>query len=329
MNLKLFIFFIFLLILNITVKSQVGIICGKIVNEDTNEPIPFVKVSIESNNFSNVVTTDFNGIYLGEIKTPGVFNINTSYPGYHNFKILNITCRKAEAIIINFKLATTCTLSLGVEVAGNIDYLIKRKKPIEIDNEIQIQFTDTILNILINREPNIKYNLINYNKQDRFLISTNFVEEKNNKANIKTSFITNCPIIAHEIVDTSKIRHTKAKIIILNDSSFHLNIKAIEILNEIDTFISKTIKIIDIPLTNAINIFYNPNPTTGKVNINIEGKIDELFLTDSIGQLLKKFNINGKKKQKINLSKYSNGLYFLKFKNNENLYVGKIIKISK
>ncbi len=62
-----------------------------------------------------------------------------------------------------------------------------------------------------------------------------------------------------------------------------------------------------------INCKYYPNPTTGLLNIDVEGKIQELFLCDVSGKLLQRFDVNGEDKLQLDISQYPIGTYRLMY----------------
>lgn len=65
-------------------------------------------------------------------------------------------------------------------------------------------------------------------------------------------------------------------------------------------------------IVNIVNCY--PNPTNGDLNIEIENNLDEMYLVDISGKLLEKFMNIRNGKQKLNLTKYPTGMYFLKFR---------------
>ena len=71
-------------------------------------------------------------------------------------------------------------------------------------------------------------------------------------------------------------------------------------------------------------MFY-PNPTPGKLTVEVEGKISELFLTDISGKLLSKYKPAAESRFEIDMEKYSTGIYYLKFYDNNKWYSGKIV----
>ena len=76
-----------------------------------------------------------------------------------------------------------------------------------------------------------------------------------------------------------------------------------------------------------ISLKFYPNPTSGLINVEYEGKINELLLTDISGKLISKYNPRNESKLVIDLGNYCTGIYFLKFNENNQWYSGKIILI--
>ena len=74
-----------------------------------------------------------------------------------------------------------------------------------------------------------------------------------------------------------------------------------------------------------IGIKFYPNPTAGRITVEIDGKAKELFLTDISGKLLARYKTAGVSKLEIDLGNFSTGLYFLKFCDNGMWYSGRIV----
>ena len=57
-----------------------------------------------------------------------------------------------------------------------------------------------------------------------------------------------------------------------------------------------------------------PNPTSGEITVEISGNIIELFITDNSGKILEKVDVNNSESiYRIDLSKYPNGIYFVRY----------------
>ena len=85
-------------------------------------------------------------------------------------------------------------------------------------------------------------------------------------------------------------------------------------------------------ISNANNINIHPNPTEGIVSINFKGFTGDIkiILQYPQGGLISTENIttvSSDFSKNIDLSKYTNGLYFIKIVNNGNTYVSKIVKL--
>lgn len=78
---------------------------------------------------------------------------------------------------------------------------------------------------------------------------------------------------------------------------------------------------------NAINFSCYPNPAINFITIELTGMVDKNYITISEinGQVLIEKQFKGNKTQ-IDISNLSNGIYFLKLKNEHGVKVGKIIK---
>jgi len=71
-----------------------------------------------------------------------------------------------------------------------------------------------------------------------------------------------------------------------------------------------------------------PIPTTGIINVKIDGHLNELFLCDISGKILERYMVNGQNLLQFNISQYPKGIYFLAyFQSEEKLISGKIVLI--
>jgi len=143
-----------------------------------------------------------------------------------------------------------------------------------------------------------------------------------------TSTFSNSPVIAHEIIDTT--RHVKTGKPGMNVKDFTKvtgkdttgNQRATDTLT--GRYSADTIK--PVP-AEKIGIKFYPNPTTGRISAEIDGKVKELFLTDISGKLLARYKTAGVSKLEIDLGNFSTGLYFLKFYDHGNWYSGRIVLV--
>lgn len=70
---------------------------------------------------------------------------------------------------------------------------------------------------------------------------------------------------------------------------------------------------------------YFPNPTSGQLNIQLEGKLEHLFLTDYAGKILERYALAENGNLDLHLGNYPSGIYFLKAFNGEESLSGKVI----
>jgi outer membrane receptor for ferrienterochelin and colicin len=78
-----------------------GKIIGKVVDANTEEPLPFVKVFVENKNIGAI--TNIEGKFIIEIET-GTYNVTASFVGYKPQKKFNIVVTSGNAQVVNFKL---------------------------------------------------------------------------------------------------------------------------------------------------------------------------------------------------------------------------------
>ncbi|OFY51659.1 MAG: hypothetical protein A2W85_08360 [Bacteroidetes bacterium GWF2_41_31] len=139
-----------------------------------------------------------------------------------------------------------------------------------------------------------------------------------------TGYIFNSPVIAHEIVDLSRIwKEIKPDKKIVDftlkpDTALQDSTKNDQIADSITTITQE-------PPIKPTAIRYYPNPTSGPLTIDIQGNINELYLIDLSGKVLEKYNPRKDEKLVLNLSNYSSGIYLLKFEDANGWHSGKII----
>ena len=63
----------------------------------------------------------------------------------------------------------------------------------------------------------------------------------------------------------------------------------------------------------AFDLKLFPNPTSGKLNIDLNKDTKELYLCDLSGKILERFISEQQTRINIDLSEYPNGLYFIKY----------------
>ncbi|HOM05566.1 MAG TPA: T9SS type A sorting domain-containing protein [Candidatus Kapabacteria bacterium] len=75
--------------------------------------------------------------------------------------------------------------------------------------------------------------------------------------------------------------------------------------------------------SNRLKIY--PNPANKYINIISEDEIYEVLITNSIGQLVANYNINGEKTFKIDIDSVNSGNYYILIKSKNNVYLEKLI----
>lgn len=148
-----------------------------------------------------------------------------------------------------------------------------------------------------------------------------------------TTSFSNSPVIAHVIVDSMAVNNkiktqSKDSLSLNSDSLINLKNDSINI-KDISENKSDSIKQQETNTDSLdfkkIEIKFYPNPTNGKINIVIDGELDDLYLFDFSGKLISKINVKGTTNIEIDLSPYSIGIYLLKFNYKDKWYSGKIL----
>ena len=81
-----------LLVISSVAYSQLGSIRAKVVDED-GKPVYMANVTLKTNKIVGGQTTDFDGWFHFKALTPGYYNVEVSFIGYHTSKIqkINVT----------------------------------------------------------------------------------------------------------------------------------------------------------------------------------------------------------------------------------------------
>lgn len=120
----------FLSFLSTVLFAENGTIKGKIADETTGEPLPYVNVVIAGT--SNGSTTDINGIFIIKEINEGNYTIKASFIGYAEFESENIQVKNGATAIANFNLTPELTnLEEVVIRVGTFD------RPEEATNSMQ------------------------------------------------------------------------------------------------------------------------------------------------------------------------------------------------
>ena len=82
------------------------------------------------------------------------------------------------------------------------------------------------------------------------------------------------------------------------------------------------------PEIDSLSWNYYPNPTSGPVTIDVEGKLEWLYVVDLSGKILERHEVRGKQQLQVNLGRYAEGIYFLKGQNDKGGITGKVILLN-
>ncbi len=108
---------VILVIVNIAVWGQNGVIKGIVVNSINNEPIPFASVGITS--IAAATATNINGEYELKNLAPGLYNISASFVGYSRKTIFEIQINNYSPTVLNITLDEQIDSLATVEVLAS------------------------------------------------------------------------------------------------------------------------------------------------------------------------------------------------------------------
>jgi outer membrane receptor protein involved in Fe transport len=96
------------LMANVLVFSQSGAIKGKIVDNETGEPIPFANVILENGGtVEGGATSDFDGNYIIKPVSPGTYNLKATYIGYKSVLIRGMIINADQIRFFDIKMEAT------------------------------------------------------------------------------------------------------------------------------------------------------------------------------------------------------------------------------
>jgi len=96
------------------------------------------------------------------------------------------------------------------------------------------------------------------------------------------------------------------------------------IIANIDTMPQDTQNItINPPIEHKLKIY--PNPTSGLLNIEVEGEIKEFYVCDFSGKILQQELVDKRLLIQVNLGMYPNGIYFIRYFIGQTLKSGKVV----
>ncbi|MDW8348613.1 MAG: carboxypeptidase-like regulatory domain-containing protein, partial [Bacteroidia bacterium] len=109
------IFTLFFILLVTQLVGQNGKITGKVIDKETNEPVPMVNILVK--NTPIVVQTDMDGKYEIDIK-PGEYTLEIKFIGYADVLITGVKVKKGETNTQNIILNPNVHQLDVVEVIG-------------------------------------------------------------------------------------------------------------------------------------------------------------------------------------------------------------------
>jgi hypothetical protein len=120
---KLLSTFLVIMLISISGFSQSsGTLMGKLIDKETNEPIPFGNIIIETagRQFGGT-TTNFDGEYTIRPIPPGRYDVKATYVGYKPILVQNVVVNADKITFLNIEMESTAVTLTTFEV---IDYKV-------------------------------------------------------------------------------------------------------------------------------------------------------------------------------------------------------------
>ena len=93
-------------------------ISGKLTDQDTGDPILYGSVALFRNEkIIDGIETDLDGNYVFYVDTPGIYDLEASYVGYHSKKMKDIMVETRKGIIIDIQIEEGDTLQEGIVIS--------------------------------------------------------------------------------------------------------------------------------------------------------------------------------------------------------------------
>src|ERR1035437_1037069 len=119
----LFVNFLSIIALNITFAGTTGKLTGKVVDQKSNEPIPFANIVVMGTSLG--AATDVNGNYVILNIAPGRYSVKAQSVGYQPVVMENISVSIDLTTKLDFSLGESSVEMKAIVVQGNLDVLKK------------------------------------------------------------------------------------------------------------------------------------------------------------------------------------------------------------
>ncbi|HKL40357.1 MAG TPA: TonB-dependent receptor [Cryomorphaceae bacterium] len=121
-----------------SIFGQSGILKGRVIDEFTNEVVPFSNVALQETNYGAV--SDIDGNYEITGIEPGLYNVQASFVGYKTKTIFEVEIFAAKPTILNIPLEAGATNLEAVEITTEV-FERNAESPVSLQqigtNEIQ------------------------------------------------------------------------------------------------------------------------------------------------------------------------------------------------
>lgn len=113
-----------------------GTVKGKVIDEETGEPIPFANIIFNQNGKQiQGVVTDFNGLYTIRSISPGYYDVEVSFVGYVTTEKKGVSVKSDKINFIDFKMKSSVEMLEEIEI---VDYRAPRvKKQKRLQNTVR------------------------------------------------------------------------------------------------------------------------------------------------------------------------------------------------
>ena len=110
-------------------RAQTGVIKGTVIDQITQEPIPFANLILENTTLG--ATTDFDGNFEISGITPGIYTIVGSVVGYNKYLLSEITVGVAKPVELNIEMVESVERLEGVEIKAS-PFVESKESPVSL-----------------------------------------------------------------------------------------------------------------------------------------------------------------------------------------------------
>ena len=324
---------------------------GVILDEQTIEPLPFVTIQILQNEILVFETmSDFDGQFIAEVTQEGQYEVRFSSVGFQSEKHLNVPIKGTPipgfmevfldptgVFLEEHSCHEDCNCvhyELRTIEAPNFQYTTLTGKITDSETGEPLPFVKIIVERngvqVIGGQTDFDGNyIVRPLEAGEYVVKTSYVgfEAAQQKVSVENGLIASWDF---QLKSNSDFKSNLVVTCCWRLAYFQPAEPIIDLFAEQDS-INDSIQSI-LPSTIfaksqiEVGLKMFPNPTSSVINISRIPEIEEMWLADLSGKIVKTIIVNDRKSLSLDLTSFSSGIYFLKYLDGDQSYVSRIIK---